>query len=56
MEKIVKGCDDCPFKNEDWRKCDHPLGQQIGIILYSFEAPPELCPLKTDSITIKLEQ
>ena len=53
MEKIVKGCDDCPLKCNDFSGnivCFHPDQFERTSPVVN----PEWCPLKKDPITITL--
>ena len=47
-ELVVTGCVDCPLSNEEW-DCLHPNA------IHS-DTPFATCPLKTNSLTIQLEQ
>lgn len=60
-EKKVNGCDDCPFCT--WHEydssfyCSHPSFPEEKVIIdYESKMFPSWCPLKTEPITIILEQ
>ena len=61
-EIIVTGCGDCPMKSYDHDTetyfCKHPIGIEVEAYLGEKGAKKlfQNCPLKTDSITIKLKQ
>lgn len=63
MDKVIKGCSDCPFRACDpygqmWQ-CFHPVRKKDRIPTkggpFGELDPGEWCPLKKDSITISLK-
>lgn len=60
MEKIIAGCQTCPFYQEDpmfddMGTCCHPTDSAGDIDVDDLPIPLS-CPLKTESITIKFQQ
>ncbi len=57
MTQEVTGCKDCPFFiRDDFNYCTHPSLDEPYIKLTEVDSSPYNCPLKTESITIKLKE
>lgn len=56
----VSGCDDCPFQNAEWLRCDCPVGSRMQPALdYDEEAsvlvpaPGTPCPLTLVNLEVR---